>query len=82
VASHLSWLLESHCLEDRGCDVAEDTVFLLEAPSFRCVGHDEGDFVGGVRGLWLAVFELHFFGVTSRCQCLHKCVIFKREIYP
>jgi hypothetical protein len=65
MASHLFWLLESHCLEDRGCNITKDTIFLLEAPPFGCVGHDEGHLVGCVRSLWLAVFEFHFFSIAD-----------------
>lgn len=63
-SSHLLWLLQAHSLEDRRRDIAEDTVGLLQGPAFGGVGHDEGNFVGCVGGLGLAVFEFHFFGVA------------------
>jgi hypothetical protein len=65
VPRHLPWLLQAHSLEDRGGDVTENTVGLLQAPAFGRVGHDEGDFVGCVGGLGFAIFEFHFFGVSG-----------------
>ena len=67
VPSHFFWLGQAHSLENRRCDVTEDTVCLLQAPALGCVGHDEWDLVGGVRGFWLSVWEFHFFRVTKRC---------------
>ncbi len=64
-ASHLFWLLETHGLEDRGCDVSENTVVLLEGPALGGVGHDEWYLVSCVGSLWLAVFEFHFFSIST-----------------
>lgn len=48
VSSHLLWLLQAHGFKDRGCNVAKNAVLLLQAPALWCVGHDEGNLVGGV----------------------------------
>ena len=68
VSSHLFWLLKAHGLEDGGCNISKDAIFLLETPALGCVRHNEGDFVGGVGGLWLAVFKFHFLGIAKWCQ--------------
>ena len=65
LARHLLWLLQAHGFENRGSDISEHAVGLLETPALGGVGHDEGDFVGGMGGLGLAVFEFHFFGVST-----------------
>ena len=69
---HLLRLLQAHNLENRRRNVTEDAVRLLQTPAFGCVGHDEGDFVGCVRGLGLSVSEFHFFGVSERKTLVHK----------
>lgn len=64
LASHLLGLGQAHGSQDRGGDVAQDTVARLEAPALGGVGHDEGHLVGGVAGLGLTVGELHLLGVA------------------
>ena len=66
MARHLLWLVQAHSLENRRRNVSENTICLLETPAFRRVGHDEGYFVGCVRGLGFAVFEFHFFGIATK----------------
>lgn len=63
-AGHLLGLLNAHSSQNRGCNISENTAFLLQAPAFGGIGHDEGDFVDGVGGLGLALLVEHFFGVT------------------
>lgn len=65
VTSHFLGLGQAHSLENRRCDITQNAVCLLQAPALGGVGHDEGDLVGCVRSLWLAVCELHFFGVAG-----------------
>lgn len=64
MAGHLLGLGQTHNGEDGGRNVTEDTVSLLEAEILGGVGHDEGDLVGGVRGLGLALLVEHLLGVT------------------
>ena len=64
VASHLLGLRKTHSRKDSRSDITKDTALLLEAPALRSVGHDEGDLVGSMGGLGLAVRELHLLSVT------------------
>ena len=63
-AGHLLRLLNAHCSQNCRRNISKNTIFLLQAPAFRGIGHDEGDFVDGVGGLGLALLVEHFFGVT------------------
>lgn len=63
-ASHFRRLLQAHSLEDRRGDITKDAIGLCQAPALGCVGHDEGDLVGSVRGLGLAIGKLHLLGIS------------------
>jgi hypothetical protein len=65
VASHFLGLLQAHGLEDCRGHITKDAVGLGEAPALGCVGHDEWDLVGGVRGLGLSVRKFHLLGVAK-----------------
>jgi hypothetical protein len=65
-ASHFLGLFQTHSLEDRGGDVAEDPLSLVETPALGGIRHDERDLVSGVRGLGLAIWEFHLLGVAGR----------------
>lgn len=62
---HLLRLGQAHRLQNRRRHIPQFTVLLLQAPSFGCVCHDEGDFIRCVRCLWLAFFVEHFFCVAG-----------------
>jgi hypothetical protein len=64
-AGHLLGLVETHDCKDSGGDVAEHAFGLLERVAFRRVGHDEGDLVEGVGGLWGFGFVEHLLGVSG-----------------
>ena len=63
-ASHLLGLGQTHGSQDSGCNISQNAILLLQAPTLGGIGHDEGDLVGGVRGLGLAIGERHLLSVA------------------
>ncbi len=61
---HFFRLFDTHGCENSRRNVTQHTVCLLQTPSFRCIGHDEGNFVRSVRCLWLAFLVEHFLGIS------------------
>ncbi len=64
MAIHILGLGQTHKSKDCRCNVAKHTVGLLQAPELRCVGHDKGNLVGGVRCLGGALLCEHLLGVS------------------
>lgn len=64
LASHVLGLGQTHGSENCGSDVTQNTLVILQAPALGVVGHDEGNLVGGVAGLGLAIGELHLLSVA------------------
>ena len=56
---------QAHGGENCGSNIAQHGVAgVLEAPALGGVGHDEGDLVGGMASLGLAIGKLHLLGVA------------------
>ncbi len=65
VTCHFLRLWQTHSLKDGWGNIAQDTVCFLQAPSLRCIRHNERDLVGCVGSLRLAVFEFHLFSIAG-----------------
>lgn len=66
LAGHLSGLLDAHGSKDSRGDITQHTTVLGEAPALGGVGHNEGNEVGGVRGLGGSLLVEHLLGVALK----------------